>query len=1704
MARVVTAQSTTAIETALTFRLSARLTAYKSRTFFSLASLTDMGPSYARPEFDTENPLPEAFGVLSTGTHYTASVDRDGTLYLAYEGSSTPVNPDSLTADIKCRPGIFGDYVYFFNGTAWRRIQIDPAALEAGNPSCVLGNVSFYAGTNLGAIYPISLNEAILLEIYEGAIRIVYHTYGTGTETAPGRIFNPATVLTTTEDDHPFLTHFGGACKIGTTIYAYFSQYDGTVLAIKREGKIWSDFITCVPADLSKFLVGNVFAYNNQIFMVGDFQRTEDFASNARRTLLMKSIDGFSFSIDRKTLVSTVGYRFLAALDGTDIIYSASNRYFREIAPYQVIGESTTAVSIPMLDLSGSVNGWSAKCGVGDEVLLSEPIIDTGVFAKLEVGIHDGSSPIPWIKYHDVVIGGIKKGIYDGQRAMELSLLPDAAWHTAMMSHPFYMQILGKSGTHDPLKSFTNLYKLDELTGTPWSLTADFWNVEGNSAGYGEHLASTSTDFWSLDLLTTMADYPEFGPDASYVMNLYGWSRAGKPDTNPNTPDPTSTSADNDNFYGLLEVEDTTGNISTIVTTIGNLVSTHAHPPQTYFTEGVRAGSYPVAYNVPNPGEGSKIRKVGIRVRSSASGRTTFAVERVEMPAITANFLNLTSEKTPGWSLSQPQVKWGLVENATLDISNPNNAEPQTTITTTYTPKNGYAYAIVVAGQIGFTRNGIRYLQDANYVCSSAVGDTAPTWDRAYPPGTGPAINSAVTVRSGDWSYYQPVYHTWNEAVRDYGISKKHQYVFHANDPRLENSVIPNSYIPFVPSKGRKFDITFTLAGSGSISDITNGTFKVLIFESAIAIDQFYAFGGATVESDRYFFVTHNDFGSYTPGTHYLTFTAEDTNDNTRLANAYQPWSLTIKAPATKDVTLRIKTDYYITDKTGVDMDLLTDMWAKGELDNGGGTAFLYSDQVPGRTKGSDVVTLEPNQSITIDLNHQTGTADATIVAAERSITVDVISTGPENPQVPVPSSMALTIPAIGTIAGGSINNIIQKPAVMDTKGSPMIMLSTQPYSAWNFEVIGRYLLKGRYSAFGLIGLANDGDNYLVGYVRYNKLYIAKVRGGTRTILASVTISDLELNKVYDLRFWHRDGLLGVEIKRAQDYWPARESQLTYIWTEADDVIAPKDDVFHVGVYSYIDPPRFRIVAHKSQSKQLGVMPGDYDPTTGLSDFPSFPKTGKLEIDKVIYNYASKIALASLMGPFDLRNVQEWKLPFIKDPLTGYQHQGGKAIELLDFYWWDEAHVADYANKIMASADGDAWLNEQTQWRVWITTSGDKVYLRNRSRWYSTKLPEYLDTGFNKVYVTKGLNNMALDDTNKGKHTHSHGTFAYLHNEDVINLYGFTAFNGEHDLTIAGLIQKFSRVAGTDANMLGDTVQVNPSEETVYIAQGSVAFQSQTTDAILLSQVHNLTVQDAAQSQSEGNPALTQVRILGVQTVSQPQSAQNMSLIRAFVLGIQNMGQGQSADNVTIIVGDGQLTPQTASQPQSAENVALTQQHSLIVQGAAQPQSNENVSLTQIYILGTQNISQGQSTENIAGFENMLVMQAGGQAQSTENVTLTQQHLLAPQTAAESQSAGNISLIQDYVLGIQTAAQAQTATNIAGFEFYLSIQTSSQAQATGNALLVQQHTLVTQNIAQVQSAENVTFVDERYSMTDVDGNTIIDIGTGFLMNQVFS
>jgi hypothetical protein len=1233
--RNVTPTITAAVTLPSEYRIGTRLTAYKSRVFFdSFQTGISIG---GKPENYSGNPLSETImhfapvigGVRQPAKIVTAIITSD--IYkrvdFAVENGSYVLAPrynNGATTEMvyskeRTRPAFWADnennvyrIFYFWKGDGttaphWQVRDIDPEKLNAHDDTCVSAAVPFCTALSQGAIYPVSANEAVIFDVSEGGVRVSFVDHAGGVHSSSHRFMNPTRVMNADSDDL-YALHYAGAAKLGSTIFAYFRSHTGAVKSIKytlavngKDGS-WSDIFTSVPEDLCSFDIASVFTVGNRIFMCGRFYREEDFASNNAYTLLVWSDDGITFTLNRRVLCSLLNYRFLASFFVDEIAFSSANRIHKETAPYQMIGEDTESIVVDLLNLSGNLTGeLLANCRAGSEEYF-ESFVDTGTYGQLELS-QDTSAGKEHIKYHDVVISSVTKGIRDGVRTYTIGMLTDGLWHTGNMSNPFYMEFQGKQAVFDSCADLSNLVSESVGENPKWALSVDLWNGDGSAFINQEHVKNTTTDHWSPDLTKYYSEFPTFGDALRYTVNIYGWSRAGNWNVNDGSP----TNTLNDTFMALIEFTTPTSETRVIKTATtadgGILTSAYNHPPQSYVE--VHPGSVPVSYTIPNWGKGYRITRLGVRVTSGSLGSTTYNIERIEMPEIVCEPVSLSTD--PTFEADTPAIG-----------------------------TDGRGFSSAIKWEI--------------------YNDPSSSYTVGYPP---------------NWS----------------------------------------TFTNLVKSTSKITPIKFAY-GYGYPTALAGNSFWSAKFSGKISIKR----------EDNYTFI----FGGLDDG-------AILTIDNVVVL---QDW--TVHAPITRTSS-------------------------PIHLSEGEHSFLLEYFQGPA------------------------GEASLDLRWSSSYFTAETIPMSSESADTP---------------KTGSITN--------KKKGVPQVLFSSRPYSAFNFEQTARVKFIGQYAKLGLIGLATDKKNFITAYIQNNKVCLSKVRNGVETTLTSLPNAGITPDTQYDIRFWHRDGKFGFEWKLASGYmWPSRESYVTYRWKSADGAMAVNDDIFHVGVYSFIDPPRFRIIGHRSKQNVLGVLPLDIDPSSGMSDFlTAFPASGKIDLDGTIYKYTGKSIYfpdGKARGPFQLRNIRAWDSPYNVEYDGSFTYVGGNAIEFLMFDWHKGGVLADYAaNAIINSDAGYAWQNTQVQWAPWIRTSGQQELLRNRARFYSSGIPDYYPSGYERIYVTNGLTGVSPDKESTDEYQHTCGTFAYFDSGDKTTLYGFSAASGEQDQTIRYLLDVFCKLSGTKSKFPGD------------------------------------------------------------------------------------------------------------------------------------------------------------------------------------------------------------------------------------------------------------------------------------------------------------
>jgi hypothetical protein len=356
-------------------------------------------------------------------------------------------------------------------------------------------------------------------------------------------------------------------------------------------------------------------------------------------------------------------------------------------------------------------------------------------------------------------------------------------------------------------------------------------------------------------------------------------------------------------------------------------------------------------------------------------------------------------------------------------------------------------------------------------------------------------------------------------------------------------------------------------------------------------------------------------------------------------------------------------------------------------------------------------------------------------------------------------------------------------------------------------------------------------------------LGLAKIRSGTKIVIEEQDQAGITENAEIDVRFWHRDGLFGVEYKLATTTdWPVRGSMLLHEWDELDGeityqppIISTADTmlttdatgamIFHTGVWSLIDPPKFRTCGFLSSSTYIPVMPCDIDPETGVSAFDAFPSNGQVDCDGYKYTFAGKnsfFADDAIRGPFQLRNIMNWDDPdrYETDLDDSYHFSGSRAVEFFDFAWrGSSAHHNDFLGALVCTNTGYSWLAGETFFKPWITTGGQVVFERERMRIYAEAIPEEANNSMvDKVWLTNGLTsilptvgNPKVTESNtevtvESAITHAEGAFVYVDSNDSILCSGFMGVSGADDNTIEGLLDRVCRISGTQAAFPGDSL----------------------------------------------------------------------------------------------------------------------------------------------------------------------------------------------------------------------------------------------------------------------------------------------------------
>jgi len=624
-----------------------RFTIYKNRVFWD-SDDRDNAPSYASTSGSiSATPLAEDLGYSSgsspglyTAVSYASEID------ILVDGSATPrtITSGSGSRDWS-KPGLSLPYVFHYNGTEIKRTALDLGAITSGSAPFTTGTEIVATTSNKGSLHALSNTEVIHVYIKDGGVGVTYY-YLDGTwqsDEFPGRFMFRTEVYDDSLDSILYETVYSAAVSRSDGIYVYVHDYNGSVRGVWRQtNDVWSDTFEAIPSDLSDFAPTNAYVTDDdRIILVGQFERTADFATGTAHNLAVWSDDGKTFSLDRFTMFSVTGKRYFLTSDGTDIIFGSTNRFVEDTPPWyfaQENCEQLVVTSGSVKGLSGNSDEWEVQLAAGGEEFYDNEFAIKGNRVLLELGYAVTSGSTAYLSYDTCIIARKSKGWADGKRHTVLGIVNEGLWRTQNFTHPFYMELNSKQSIYDPINDLSNLYRVGQDSNCfSIPFMCDLSNEADQPVTHAEIAGGGTQETWSVDLLDKdITEYPVLD-SLPYVAELYGWSRAGMWDLNPNVADSTNPASVNATMTLLLLVEHDDGTQEEIE--ISDLASTHDHFPQTYFSGGPTAGDLPITYNITETGNlvsGDKVVKVGIKSTNpnGAGNLVVIMPSRIEIPTL--------------------------------------------------------------------------------------------------------------------------------------------------------------------------------------------------------------------------------------------------------------------------------------------------------------------------------------------------------------------------------------------------------------------------------------------------------------------------------------------------------------------------------------------------------------------------------------------------------------------------------------------------------------------------------------------------------------------------------------------------------------------------------------------------------------------------------------------------------------------------------------------------------------------------------------------------------------------------------------------------------------------------------------------------------------------------------------------------------------
>lgn len=557
MARDLSSTIDNAIDNETSFRFIMRMTVEPS--YIYIDSVDDNDPiSSPDPTGITDDPVMQDIVVSPTSGSLVTFFNDGGTLKYIKQGSSTTV---TTSVSLQGKPGCYGGYVYTADSTNVVRRTIDWSQVEAENANPFSGSSTLGAHSGSpAACHGVSDTRCVVLHEDDGGLRTQMWDDTTSYD-QPGRFMFPRAIDYTgnttsgSERSYESLATFSGAMQYGEDIHVYVSNpQSGAVEGISWSwaAKVWSDTFQAVSTDiqssLCEFRVANAYSHNGSAYLVGQFRRTENVGTDYTYSMVLSSQDGKTFSLDGFTLVSQIGYRFLATVGAGRLFLGNCNRVSSDLLTYVFDGTSGSDglnLDIPMTDIisfkESNVTQNELRLRAGDDIYAYHAYIEEGARVKLYLG-YNTSSGDEDVLYATYIIDSVTNSTAQGQRHLSVNLVHISEWKLTGLSSPYYNEFFAKSSVYDDCSDDSgNLYVAPNLYDYRDILVVDFWgHIEYENAGEGitglelitkggvDHKTDTGSHKYGMrtrDLteILDIGDYPEVTGNTTF--KVYGWSR---------------------------------------------------------------------------------------------------------------------------------------------------------------------------------------------------------------------------------------------------------------------------------------------------------------------------------------------------------------------------------------------------------------------------------------------------------------------------------------------------------------------------------------------------------------------------------------------------------------------------------------------------------------------------------------------------------------------------------------------------------------------------------------------------------------------------------------------------------------------------------------------------------------------------------------------------------------------------------------------------------------------------------------------------------------------------------------------------------------------------------------------------------------------------------------------------------------------------